>query len=521
MNITSKHQRAISLINSGKFIDAHPLLVDIVKASPTHADAYFLLGIVNLEVGNPKKAIALFEKALSYQHRTEYGAYLAKTYGLLAETNSVLSVTERFPASSAMSATHLDTFGVALSHVGQHELALRYFSLARIAAPDVANIHYNFGVSAKFSGEFAQAISAFEDAIRLQPNHYPSHFALSDLGHINPENNHIPRLETLFEDQNNTVEATLHIGHALCKEYEALSQYKQAFDALSRAKAVALAEFDYEFEQDLCLFNATKQLIRSPAWLSQSECTSDQPIFVLGMPRSGTTLLDRMLSNHRNVVSVGETQAFGSALKRLTGTAGHGVLDADTLLAAKQINMTELATQYLHQTRVAAQGAKRFIEKLPFNFFYLPLIRAAFPQAKIICMQRNPMDTLIGNYRQLFAIRNPYYRYAYSLESIAAFYREFVEVIDNFSDAAPDNFLIVNYEELVSDPETQLNTIVSFCQLDWEDNMVAVENNQQAVATASAVQVREAIHTRYVARWKHFDAYLPDWVPAFAKELTR
>ncbi|MEP7704959.1 sulfotransferase [Paraglaciecola sp. 25GB23A] len=500
--ISQLHHLAQQAINHRDYVKGHRYCLEIIQQDPKHADSYFLLAMINVEVGQINKAVQLIHKALEHGQNSEYYAYLCKCYALQGKMTEALDCVNKVSLEQLNKPLTLDTLGVALSRVGDHQRALEYFKKALNLDASHPTFYYNYGVSSKFAGLFEQARIAFEQAIKLKPDYYQAHFALSDLGQISKDNNHIERLEELAIQPIST-DAALHIGHALAKEYEALGQYKLAFNKLKTVKSTKLSTIQYQCSQDAALFSASLKLFANVT--SQVSGYEDNaPIFVMGMPRSGTTLVERILSNHSDVDSCGELQDFGVAVKELSQTSSSKVLDLATLAAAKKLDMKTLGQRYLQTTAAVRGKAGRFIDKLPFNFFYIGLIKQALPNAKIILVQRNPMDTCIGNFRQLFSINSPYYAYAYDLLNIGRFYAEFYRLGQYWQAKQTDNFLLLNYEHLVQHPQSQIQQLLQFCELDWQAQCMHVETNKAPVSTASKVQVREPINTSSIGRWRKY-----------------
>lgn len=505
ITIQTLHRNAQIALNQRDYVKAHGYCVKIIEFQPNHADAYFLLGMIHCEIGQIKKAIKLIQKALSFQVVPEYLAHLAKCYSLVGDMASVLNVVQDIPVDIISKPLTLDTLGVALSRVGDHTKALAYFEKALKLEKHNPGFYYNFGVSSKFAGLFQQAKKAFNQAIVLEPKYYQAHFALSDLGGITQSSNHIERLQALVDD-NIHPDNLLHLGHALAKEYEALGEYGQSIAMLNRVKSNKARTMSYQFSDDKALFSYLKNIDNSISTSGQG-CDSKRPIFILGMPRSGTTLVERILSNHSQVNSCGELQDFGVAVKELTNTQSKKVLDVETLKAAQQLDFKALGERYIKTTSVVSGDTAHFIDKLPFNFFYVDLITKALPNAKIICLLRDPMDTCIGNYRQLFSINSPYYSYAYSLTTIGQFYTEFFELVNQYAQQNTANFMMLNYQELVAEPREKVTELLGFCDLEWQEQCLHAETNTAPVSTASKVQVREPINAKSIDRWKKFRPY--------------
>ncbi|MGE6448584.1 tetratricopeptide repeat-containing sulfotransferase family protein [Pseudoalteromonas tetraodonis] len=505
-NLKQLHQSAINNLNQGNIQQAHKALVELVTLQPDFADGYFLLAMVNLQVGQIYKAIKLIEKALSFTKSIEYTAQLAKCYALTGDLQKAKSTALSVKLEHISKALDADTLGVALNQAGLHQHAADYFkcalSLAEASNTGQPQFYYNYGVCAKFLGQFEKAQHAFENAIALNPLHHQSHFALADLTKVTEQNNHIARLKNVFEQVNHP-DAKLHIGHALAKEYQDLGDFSAAFAALQQGKKAKHANKAFDNQASEALFAHIKQL--SVKYKNQQTAgnQSCEPIFVLGMPRSGTTLVERILSSHSDVQSAGELQDFGLSVKKLSQTPTPQVLDTDTLSQAYQLDFAKLGSTYLEATRVVTGSHQHFIDKLPFNFFYIDLITKALPNAKIICLLRDPMDTCIGNYRQLFTINNPYYAYSLDLLDAAKFYSRFYKLMQHFS-ALHSNIKLVKYEELVAAPEQKIKELVSYCDLDWQPQCLDFHLNTAPVSTASKMQVRQPLNNKAIGRWKKF-----------------
>jgi hypothetical protein len=287
---------------------------------------------------------------------------------------------------------------------------------------------------------------------------------------------------------------------------------------LERGKRRKAATLGYGFAADRELFAAAAGLAAALAGNSSPGHPSREPIFIVGMPRTGTTLVERILSSHASVFAAGELTNFGLALKRAARTPSNRVLDAETLTAAASCDLTAVGAAYVDSTRPRTGRTERFIDKMPLNFFYAPLILRALPNAKIICLRRNPLDTCLSNFRQLFATSFSYYNYGYDLLDTGRYYAAFHALTAVWRDALPRNYLEVHYEDVVDDAEREARRLLEFCELPWDPQCLAFHVNAAPVATASSVQVRQPIYRTALERWRRYDRELAPLRALFAAE---
>jgi tetratricopeptide (TPR) repeat protein len=489
---------------------AHSACLRLLALDANHADAYFLLGMIAAAANNMGKARELIDRAIALDAtRAEYFAQLARCLALLKLEPEARSAAHRAEELGLESALTVDTVGVVYSRLGEHERAVRCFERAVAAEPANPSYRYNLAASLRFLGRFDAAEQAYEAAIAAAPNMYRAHSALADLKTQTPEANHIERLQALLAAVGENVDGELHLCHALAKESEDLGRYEQAFDYLLRGKAKKRATLNYTIERDRTLFDSLGKLFDSgAAWATEAGCDTDEPIFVVGMPRTGTTLVERILTSHAAVSSAGELQNFGICLKRAAATPSNQVLDEETLSRGMQVDPGALGRAYLESTRPVTGHVPHFVDKMPLNFFYIGFIHRALPKAKIVCLRRDPLDTCLSNFRQLFAVDFSYYNYAYDIEDTGRYYAMFDRLMAMWSRLLPGKILQLRYERLVEDQEGETRRLLSHCGLPWDPACLAFQNNAAPVATASAVQVRRGLNRDSIGRWRHYESRL-------------
>ena len=495
----------------------HELCLSILAAEPTFARAYFLLALIAVEHENYHKALDVLDRAIRFDaQQAEFFAHRARCFLALNRQQDARLALESASQQLIYSAHTADTIGVTYTRLGDHARAVDFFKQAVAKQPENASFMYNLGTALQFAGDFINAGECYEKAIILEPTLVKAHSALSQLRKQSSDNNHIERLEKLWHsDLTHDADNCLNLGHALAKEYEDLGDTKRSFQYLVAAKRLKRQKISPTSTVDQSLFDAARSGFAAMQSQEIEGFITGEPIFIVGMPRTGTTLVDRILSSHSCISSAGELTHFALALKRLTGTPSPYVLDAETLNQSSQVNFTQLGKQYLDSTRPLTGQSLHFTDKMPLNFFYVGLIAAALPQAKIIIVIRNPLDTCLSNYRQLFSTRFPYYNYAYDLRDTANYYVQFFQLMEFWQSVLPNNVHVLHYEKLVADTETEVKRLVAHCGLQFEHTCLEFHKNESAVSTASSVQVRSPIYSSSIKRWQKYQLELQPIIELF------
>jgi hypothetical protein len=396
--------------------------------------------------------------------------------------------------------------GCVYARLGDHAAALVHFTEAVRREPRNIEYRYNQAATFNFLGRTDDADAALEALVALAPGNARAHHLLASLRKQTQAHNHIARLNKTRARAQDGRDRLL-LGYALAKELEDVDQPVEALDALCTANAEHRATLPYAFARDAVVFDAVEAAWPLPE--AASEAPADAPIFVIGMPRTGTTLVDRILSSHPTVESAGELQAMPLAAKKAAGTRTRTVMDAETIAAAAQADMGAIGRDYLEQaSHHRRDPGLRFTDKFPGNYLYAGFIARALPAARIVCLRRNPMDTVLSNFRNLFAVSSRYYDYSYDLLDIAAYYVRFDRLMTQWREALPGRLIEVRYEDLVVDQVGETRRLLAHCGLEWSDDCLSFHTSDAPVSTPSAAQVRRPIYRDSVARWKQHEGVL-------------
>jgi tetratricopeptide (TPR) repeat protein len=399
-----------------------------------------------------------------------------------------------------------------LEKLGEVFLALadypRFLAVSRrrqAMEPSNDAILVQVGAGYFYCGRIEEARRTLEEAIRLNPKSARAYCGLTELRTAQPSDNAVNAITALISVEKNT-HNLITLYHALAREYDGLGQIDNAIASLKKGKDIYLSVTSYTIQADIDTFAAINRYIdASPA--PPEKVSSAQPIFVVGMPRSGTTVTQQILTNCDGVASIGESLHFGALVRAYAGCNSPRLVEAQTVDQRwRGLLLDKIGETYGADALAMAGGAQRPVDKLPLNLLFAPLIVRALPNARIICLRRHPLDTILGNYK--LAAVTPTYAYGSSLKATATFVAESMKLADKLARYHPEQFYLLDYEELVADPAAKGREIVRFCGLKWNDDAVKIENNTSPVGSTSAAQVQAPIHARYVGRWRKYKDHL-------------
>ncbi len=480
---------------------------------------HFLAGVAHLEMQHLPSALDCLREATRLDpHRADFAVQYAKVLTLVRQMREARLVADRALTLPCDDPFSLDTLGVVYTQVNAHEPATAAFRRAVALMPKHAPYRFNLAYSLIAMGDAPAAERELETCIGLDHRYWTAHLSLAQLRRQTPANNHLQRLRSLLPRYAGNLAAQIYLNMALAREYEDTADYPRAFEHFvhgksagrsARRQTMSRASMDPDsMKRDEAMFEA---LIRTfPAAgtaITQGDPTTE-PIFVIGMPRTGTTLLERILSSHPEVHPAGELQDFPVTLQHASGSRLPLLFDPEIATHTRDIDWSQLGAAYLSSTRPSTGHTARFIDKLPHNFLYAGFIVKALPKAKIICLRRDPMDTCLGNFRHLFEQESPYYDYSFDLLDTGRYYVLFDRLMAHWQRAFPGRILEVRYETLVTSQEAGSRQLLDFCELPWDDACLDFEHNPTPVNTPSAWQVRTPIYQSAIKRWKRYEPQL-------------
>jgi tetratricopeptide (TPR) repeat protein len=458
---------------SGNLLAALPLAEQAVAGQQVCLPVHGMLATLLLQLGRATDADAVVAQALELRQGS------ADAYDALAHASMLL---------------------------GSHERSNALYRRAVDLAPHDPRFWYNLASSERSFGRLVEAEAACDKAIALNRAQYATYLLRSELRVQTEQQNHIAELKSQLSDRKLIDRARVLLGYALAKELDDLRQYDAAFHWFSEAARSRRKQLKYDVALDERKFQRIrevfpKQAVRPPLGGSESQ----RFVFIIGLPRSGTTLLEHILTGLPGVRSNGETENFSRALLA-AAPAGSG----DVFSRAAAAPPSVVADNYARFANATATH-ETIIEKLPMNYLYLGAIRNALPQAKLLLVRRAPLDSCFAMYRTLFGVAYPF---SYDFEDLARYYAAYDRLVAHWRDSFGEAMHEVEYEELVKSPASVGAGVARYCGLDWQDTAVDVHKSASVSYTASAAQIRRPIYGTSSGRWRHYRAHLDPLVRA-------
>ncbi len=503
-------QRGFNALSLGQIRQASDCCKEVLKLKPDLVQGHFLVGLVALEAKDRKTAFSAFRSVtkLRKNHAAAW-AQLAKLFMSEGQVNRAdLALQEVVKNESKDPMVH-DVLGTIYSMMGDYGLARNWFEKATSGQPKYPPFMLNLANNLVYHGELQAAEKIFHAIIKIQPNSPQAHWHLSSARKAE-NTEHIEQLKQLIAQQGQHPRALAFYYYGLGKECEDLHEWKPAFAAISEGAKARRQTVEYDEAAEIAMFEFLEQHFTRDQFEAQAGGHPDRaPIFVLGQPRTGTTLVERIISSHSQVHAAGELQQFGLAIRRLSNHQNPKRFSAELFAAALALDSGKIGAMYMETTQRMQGDTPYFVDKLPQNYLFIPLILKALPNAKIVHLTRDPMDACFASYKQLFADA---YLHSYDQQEMARHHARYRHLMAVWRERFPGRFFDIAYENTVRDLEPNARALIDYLGLPWEDACLNFHQQDRAVATASAVQVREPVHTRSIGRWRHYEDQLaPMW----------
>ena len=492
----------------GKPDEAIRLLQAAAAASPGDAHVLFNLGNVLRATGKTKEAVTFFQRAIAIEPaNAEFHNNLGIALSEAGRPDDAVAAHRRALGIKPDYADAHMCLGIALKALGKAEEAEAAYRQAIKIKPDNPTAHLNLGNALKALGKFAEARSAYRRTIELQPDDAEAYQYLTSLKSHGSSDAEAEAMEKLAKDPAIGNEQAMWLGFALAKTYNDLGEYDRAFVHLTRANTLKRRSLQYEIAEEEAAAERIAAVFDEPFLQERAGqgCPSDVPIFIVGMPRSGTTLIEQILASHSRVYGADELTEMERIVDALGGAAktGPGFPQSVAKLTARDLD--RFGQTYVERVRQHAPDVAHVTDKMTLNFRFIGLIRLILPNARIINCVRDPIDTCLSCYQQLFTGD---LKFTYDLAELGRYYRLYDRLMSHWRAVLPGVVFDIRYEDVIADQERWTRRLLEYCGLPWEDACLAFHETERAVYTVSSTQVRQPIFKDSIGRWKHYETHL-------------
>ena len=511
MSFEDEMAQAIEHQEADRNREAEDIYRSILKKDPNHVEAARLLARIAMDHERYQEAEIFLTHAL--QNAPDYARAWVDLVNAQQQqdkydeaTKSALELLRITPDSPE---SHMMYAGV-IGSAGRHEEAIVAYEKAIALEPEKPGAFSSMAHHLKTIGHQDKAIAAYRQSIAIKPDHTESYWSMANLKTFQFDNEEIDAMQALLLEKDLPDTSRVHVYNALGHEYESRKDYPKAFANFSacnqlrrQSESYDPVETETQHEKIIAIFN--KKFLDQIA----AEVSEVSPIFIIGLPRSGSTLIEQILASHSQVEGTHELSDLPRTMQsaRRRGSVYKSFPESTEHLGLEQ--WTEIGQDYLKSTQKYRTDRPFFIDKTPNNFIFAGVLKLALPNAKIINARRHPLDSCFGSYKQLFASGQPF---TYDLFELGEYYLEYQQLMEHWHEVIPNFILDVHYEKVVNDLETEVKRMLDFCGLSFEENCLRFYETERAVKTASSEQVRQPLYSSSLNLWRNYENNLGDLI---------
>jgi tetratricopeptide (TPR) repeat protein len=474
----------------------------VLKKEKNNIDALRLLGLLAFKTKDYEIAERLFLKVLKLDPSFSLAwDNLAKLYRIQNKLLKSIPAFENLIKLDPSNFEALVSLGTIYIKLSKYHEGIKLYEESLKIKPENPRVYLSLGHALKTIGERKKSEAAYQNTIKYFPSSGEAYWSLANLKTYEFSDKEIANMELSLK-RNMHQNELIQMHFALGKAYESNRQFDKSFKHYmdgnwQQRKQVSYNAEDYKISIDeiINFFENNNNILDLKA-----EAGSDEPIFILGLPRSGSTLIEQILASHSLIEGTQELpniMAISRDIKLIDQKNGY----PDNLLKLNQSSFDELGKKYIDETKWARSSKPFFIDKMPNNFFHIGLIKLILPKAKIIDARRNPMDACFSCFKQYFAKGQ---HFTYDLDDIARYYKDYVRLMDYWNKLFPDEIFTIQYEQIIENPNDRISDLLEFCNVKFEDNCLNFHKSKRAVKTASSEQVRQPMYKTGINYWRNY-----------------
>ena len=500
---------AMTLKGLGRLAEAEVAFREAIALKPEAAELHLNLGTVLMSLGRPDDAVAAYRQALALKpdffHADNNLGMALRAQGRFDEAEATLHQALALRPNSHKAHNNL---GNVLLDLGRHDEAVALYRKAIALKPSFSEAYNNIGLALKELGRLPEALRATEQAIALAPRKAAYFFNLADLKRFVAGEPELSAMEELAKDASLPVQDRIELHFARAKAYEDLGQHENSFRQLLAGNALKRGQIEYD---ETTILDGLKRVeaVFTPELIQNRRSVGERsrvPVFIMGMLRSGTTLVEQILASHPKVLGAGELKEFAEAVASIRPSQGPAAEFPDVVSGMSSEQFGEFGARYVAELRRLDPKAARIVNKLPWNYVLAGLIHLALPNATIIHTVRDPVDTCLSCFSKLFAEEQ---NHTYDLAELGRYCRAYQALMAHWHRVLPPGRILdVRYQDIVDDLEGTARRIVAHCGLEWDARCLAFHQTERPVRTASATQVRRPIYRSSLGRWRPYQAFL-------------
>ena len=506
--IVEEFQGLINLYKLKKLSVAEVTANNLINKYPHNVWLYNILGLILTEQKKFEEAVNCYEKGIKVD------ANYAEIYNNLGTiykekknyTRSEICYNKSIELDNKIPEP-INNLGNLYRLLNNNNKAINCYKNAIKVKPNFFPGHYNLGVTYKSIGKFKEAKWHLTETIKINKNLYTAHRSLSEITKYSINNSHLNQLNKIYNDKKNQSINKKELAFALGKAYDDVKDFKNAFKFYNEGNNLRRKEIDFSIKDEIDEFRKIKNTFNKKLYqtLNKLGAKDNTPIFILGMPRSGTTLVEQILSSHPDVYGGDELNFLPDIVNEFF-TSSDGKISFNNVKELNNMELEKIGNKYIKNLKTLSSNSKKISDKLPINFKWIGLIKLILPNSKIIHCYRNSKDTCLSIFKNYFV--NNELKYAYNLKELAEFYKLYSNLMSHWKRTMPKFIYDIKYENIVQNPEREIKSLIKMCDLSWNNNCLKFYKNERAIKTTSDTQARKKIYKTSINSWKNYKKFI-------------